>query len=356
MSSPVGDWLLFRIEPLRLFDFSRWTRKINKRNLVRKLIMKTSFLSSLALAAAALMGTQSPSQATLTIVETWITDPGATVKGVWEQVETYYETFFATSYTGETWVVELDWKTLSGGIAEGGWTGTLLKGSDISAYSGSLTDRIFPDAFYVPTLANHLARQEVNTGTTVQMAFDSTTAWDFSTNSTGSGLENFYITAIHELGHGLGFLSNDLPAGGWADNEPLAFDFFLGLGTDGTQPLFGMSNSELASAFVSDNVYWTGDMGNSANNGNPVKIYAPDPYESGSSMSHIDYSVDTTRSLIMFPTDSGMPAFYSYTPLELGMFGDIGYSIVPEPSAIVLLLAGLAVVVLMRRVRSGVVH
>lgn len=304
-------------------------------------------MSVIALAAANLLILSSLSHAALTITETWENDPGDTVKGVWSSVESYYVGLFANSYDGQTWVVDLDWKNLSGGIAEGGPLGGWSLGSDLKNYSGAQVDKIQDAAYYVSTLSNQLASQTVVSGATMQIAFGSNVDWDYSTSSTASGKENFYTTAIHEIAHGLGFISNDKSSGGWASPGPGIFDFYLGLGTTGTQSLVGMSDSELASAFVSENVYWTGTQGNTGNDGNPIKIYAPSPYEDGSSMSHIDPSVDSTRSLIMYPADSGQPAYYSYTPMEIGMFADMGYTVVPEPTSFVLLLSALAVFVLL---------
>ncbi|MEI6035383.1 MAG: hypothetical protein WCS65_14025 [Verrucomicrobiae bacterium] len=128
---------------------------------------------------------------------------------------------------------------------------------------------------------------------------------------------------------------------GWTSPGPLVFDYYLGLGTGGSDPLIGKSDPALQAAFISNNVYWTGLNGNEAL-GSPIKIYAPLAYSDGSSMSHLDFSVNLAQSLLMYPSDApGLPLAYSYSGLELGMWKDMGYDVVPEPATIVfVLLAG----------------
>lgn len=286
--------------------------------------------------------------ATITINETWVNDPGADAKTAWAAVETYYQNVFSSSYASETWNIRLDWTELSGsGIAEGGPSGNQTLGSVLKAQGNATTSLIHDNVYYVSTLANHLVKSSFIAGENMSISFSSNSTkvtWDYSTTSTANGTESFYATAIHEVAHGLGFISGEngaAPSGaGWTSPGPLIFDYYLGLGTSGSDPLIGKTDAELQAAFISNNVYWTGPNGNAAL-GSPIKIHAPTTYSPGSSMSHLDFSIDMTQSLLMYPNDSGNPPLYSYAPLEIGMWNDMGYTVVPEPSAIVLvLLAG----------------
>ena len=281
----------------------------------------------------------SSANATITINETWVTDPGVNAKNAWAAVETYYQTAFSSSYATETWNITLDWKTLGGGIAQGGPRGAFTLGSDLKLQPGATTARIHDKVYYESALANHLANSAFVSGENMSVSFNNTTNWDYSTSSTANGTESFYATAIHEIAHGLGFISNDAgAAGGWVDDKPYVFDYYLGLGTTGTDLLIEKTTEQLAAAFVSNNVYWTGTNGNTAL-GSPAKIYAPSPtYQSGSSMSHLDFSINPSLSLLMYPSDApGLPLAYSYSALELGMWKDMGYDVVPEPATIVFL-------------------
>ena len=289
----------------------------------------------LALNLLALCLLASAANATITINEKWAHTPTPGALAAWAAVESYYQNVFSSSYANETWNISLDWKPLSGGIAEGGPSGDITLGSVLKAQPGALADRIQDNVYYESALANHLTKETYVSGENMSVAFNSTVAWDYSTNSTASDKESFFTTAIHELAHGLGFISHDNgTAGGWVDDQPYVFDYYLGLGKTAPVSLIGKTNQQLAAAFVSNNVYWTGSNGTTAF-GSPIKIYSPNPYEDGSSMSHLDYSVDTTQSLLMYPADSGKPALYSYTPLELGMWEDMGYDVGTTPVVVI---------------------
>lgn len=289
--------------------------------------------------------------AALTINTTWVNDPGTDVKSTWSSVVSYYQATFSESFSGETWNVTLDWKPLSGGIAQGGPTGGAL-GSLIATNTGAMTERIKTNVYYASALANHLAKTNYIAGENLSVAFDSNTSWDFSTSSKATNLESFYATAIHEVAHGLGFISADVKTGGWdSGTGPRIFDYYLGLGSSSPVSLIGMTDAELAAAFVSNNVFWTGSNAIAGHGGNPVQIYAPSPtYQDGSSMSHLDYTVDTNTSLLMYPADAeNLPLAYSYSATEIGMWKDMGYDVVPEPGTIWLLLLGAGVLWKARR-------
>jgi len=313
--------------------------------------MKTNRSLFLIVVTALYLYGQASLQAALLFSVNWVTDPGNDARSTWNSVESYYQSVFSNSYSGETWTIQLDWQPLSS-AAQGGPLGNNTLGSTLRSYGGALTDRIADNAYYVPTLANHLAGQTVVSGATVTITFSSNTTWDYSTTSVDSDKESFYTTAVHELAHGLGFISNDVSTGGWTDNQPGIFDYNLGLGATDPQALFDMTTEQLASAFVSDNVYWTGSSGNEGNGGNAVKIFAPTTYSDGSSMSHIDPSVVLSQSLIMYPAEEvGRTVNFTYSAMELGMFRDMGYDVVPEPRtwALLGLAFGFGCTVLIRR-------
>ena len=280
--------------------------------------------------------------ATLTINTTWTNDPGTEVKSVWSAVVSYYQGVFSDSYSGETWTITCDWKPLSGPIAQGGPTGGAL-GSLVASQPGAITGRIQNNVYYASALANHLAKTTLLTGENLDVTFNSGTNWDFSISSKASDKESFYATAIHEVAHGLGFISADVATGGWSSSTgPKVFDYYLGLGSSSPTPLIEMSDAALAAAFVSNNVYWTGANGIAGHGGTPVQIYAPSPtYQDGSSMSHLDFTVNPSTSLLMYPSDAAsLPLAFSYSATELGIWKDMGYDIVPEPCTIWLLLLG----------------
>lgn len=74
----------------------------------------------------------------------------------------------------------------------------------------------FPNTLYVSTLANQMAGSEVNVGEyDMDIYFNLATPYYFGTNKPNSSSIDFISTAMHEIGHGLGFYSDGyVDAGG----------------------------------------------------------------------------------------------------------------------------------------------
>lgn len=113
-----------------------------------------------------------------------------------------------------------------------------------------------------------------------------------------AGTISFYDTVLHEIGHGLGFLSLTSQNG----------TYFLGVNDTFSNQLFdvsqnkawrNMSNAERAASSVNTgSLVWNGanvtngtpDL-NSGKNGNRVRMFAPRPFQGGSSVSHWDIAL-----------------------------------------------------------------
>lgn len=145
---------------------------------------------------------------------------------------------------------------------------------------------------------------------------------------------DFRTTVLHELGHGLGFVDMINSATG---------EFFKVDSTDTPRPdiysrqlaqspdsnpasktdLTAMTDSQRLSAITSNQLYWKGSQVLSVRSNAMVKMYAPSPYVSGSSVSHWD----TTNSpdLLMEPILTGAK---SDVDLTREAFLDLGYTFV----------------------------
>jgi len=250
----------------------------------------------------------------------------------------YYEGILSGSYAGETVTIDATWNNIGMGdttasARPAGWiSGASLVGMSVTT-NGIITNA---NAVYANAAANQVAGKAVTNGISIIMRAYAPINWDWSTTTTAYGASefrvvNFYTTLIHEIGHGLGFdpRINQDGTGAYISNEPSGFGTFqtLGVGTNSTNYLVNMTEDERSNSIKSDNIYFNGP--NATNlYGGPGKIFSPTNYLPGSSMSHLDYSVDTNRRLLMYPS-SGPYKLENimYSPLELGIFEDMGYSL-----------------------------
>ena len=152
---------------------------------------------------------------------------------------------------------------------------------------------------------------------------------------------DFYSTALHEIGHGLGFtstldVSNGTGSYGFSPALPykLDFDRFVTRGVSGTADVVALPNrsSELAAALTSRNLYWRGSKAVAAHGGRRPKLFAPSPYLDGSSVAHLDEDAYPTGTANALMTPSGEPGEQNRDvgDVALGMLADIGWS-VPVP-------------------------
>jgi len=191
--------------------------------------------------------------------------------------------------------------------------------------------------------------------------------WD-TTDSVTSGFD-LKSTAMHELLHSFGFLSN-------TEQDPSAntnwaiFDQYLTTNAGIGSLLINSSTYEWQGggsvttgggtppAFATGGIYFSGANALAANGGSPIPIYSPTAYEVGSSGSHTadNYFDATTAALLLMnsASDTGQ-GIRTLSAIELGILKDIGYSLssVPEPSTYALIfgMGSLLVVVVRRRRR-----
>lgn len=161
-------------------------------------------------------------------------------------------------------------------------------------------------------------------------AFPSTWYYGLDGNPPGNQID-FVSVVLHELGHGLGFLTFvNLSTG----EKFLGRDdaYMVNLEHHGASPADypSMSNAQrLAASTDTGNLHWTGANVRAASSvlstgatGDHVQMYAPNPAEPGSSVSH--WSTAATPNQLMEPIITGV----THTPvLELPLFQDIGWTL-----------------------------
>lgn len=212
--------------------------------------------------------------------------------------------------------------------------------------------RNFPGArevntYYPLALAEKLAGRELNSinEDDIFCRFNSKMPWYYGTSSSVPlGTFDFTSIVLHELGHGLGFVASMRVSGqqgfyGFGTPFKAIYDSFLQTGEAKSLSdtlNFRNPSNVLRNALVSEDVFFVGPNTKSDVKEEKVLIYAPNPWESGSSISHLDddkYGNGRINSL-MTPTASLREKNLNPGPLVMKMFQDMGWkstSIVHDP-------------------------
>jgi len=151
--------------------------------------------------------------------------------------------------------------------------------------------------------------------------------WYYGTDRNAGSDIDFVSVVLHELGHGLGFFDTiDEANGQWRYGSPDVYG--LNLIRPDVGQFSAMSDAERLDAIDSKDVLWNG-ANVVATNGSAARIYAPSPYETGSSISHWDISLGSEL----------MEPFYT-TPnhdagLAIDALRDIGWTVDSTPTTTV---------------------
>ncbi|WP_431238651.1 Ig-like domain-containing protein [Mycolicibacterium aichiense] len=189
-------------------------------------------------------------------------------------------------------------------------------------------------------------------------AADGTIDWNFGYgwgyfSTVPGGSYDFQSTAMHELLHTYGFLSvvDSAASGNNAGPNWTTFDKFM-VDKNGNSVFFGPDGTTFNTAYnpnltggVSNGMYFGGANAMAANGGNPVPLYSPNPWESGSSMSHLndDYYTGANEKLMNASSDTGL-GVRTLSPIEIGIMKDLGYTMVSASPTVAVLFIGLMLV------------
>jgi hypothetical protein len=203
--------------------------------------------------------------------------------------------------------------------------GSARPGGYFAGFSGA------PDSslWYPSALANALAGKDLDLRN-AEMLINVNSRGSWNRRGDGAPTTREYdlkSVFIHEMGHGLGFLSGD------------SYDSYLGFGSieqptpfnayaqtpDGRRLADLPSPSlELGKALRSSLV-WSGAQGIAANGGVKPVLYTPSTYEDGSSISHLDEKTyaDSPLDRVMTPNLDAGEVFAGPGPLLLAMMADM---------------------------------
>jgi hypothetical protein len=223
-------------------------------------------------------------------------------------------------------VIEATWEDIPGNTL--GFAGATGYFDNIPGEDG--------DVFFPSALADKLAGFDQSGGQPdIECSFDSGTDWYFGTDGNPPFNQyDFVSVVLHELGHGLGvagsaFADNGLGfIGFFSTYSPASYDLYVSNG-GGTPILnFGDGTSALADQLESNDLFWTGANAVANNAGINPRMYAPNPFEGGSSYSHLDENTYTAGNLnsLMTPSISNGEAIHDPGPIIMGLLEDIGWT------------------------------
>jgi hypothetical protein len=233
--------------------------------------------------------------------------------------------------------------------------------------------------WYCQALANSLAGTHLNPGTAdISAQFNSNLngdpgclggiGWYYGYDQNPAGDIDFVSVVFHEICHGLGFqtfmASNGALFNGYDDQYEIFLEHHFA-----TPPDYpSMTDAQRAAGNIGDpNLHWLGPIVNALApsiltggiaNGH-VRMYGPNPYESGSSVSH--WSTVCTPNLVMEPSYTGPN---HDATMEIALFEEIGWGIIeqsePVPAAsnwglvaVLLLVLATGAFLLIRRSRAS---
>ena len=186
-----------------------------------------------------------------------------------------------------------------------------------------------PSLWYTSALANSLAGKDLDKANP-EMIIQVNSGASWNTRGDGSPSNNEYdleSVFLHEIAHGLGFLSNDSYDsfyGVASLDQPTPYDAYAQTADGRRLADLPSPSLELGQALTTSLV-WAGPFGIAANNGVKPKLYTPSRYESGSSTSHLDEATFSKTGLdsVMTPNLDPGEIFKEPGPLLLAMMEDM---------------------------------
>jgi hypothetical protein len=237
-------------------------------------------------------------------------------------------------------IIEVDayWRTdMSPGVLATGRAGELWV---------NFPYRPLENVFFAVALANEYAGMDLNPGEAeIVVSFNATVSWYTGLDGQTPATDRDLLTAaLHEICHGLGFsgsfnwdngqggdeCTGTLGDGCWGlDYDgtalPEMYDRFLENGS-GQRLITAFANPSqaLGDQLVGDDLFFNGGAASAANGGSPPQLFAPFPWDEGSSSAHLrDATFDgTPHALMTHALARGESAHHPGT-IVMGMLQDM---------------------------------
>lgn len=218
--------------------------------------------------------------------------------------------------------IQARWVALSPGV---------LGSANYTAAYANFTGAQRLNVFYPVAIAEKITGRELNDeGPDIFANFSSTFSWHFDPDDTNIPPGKYDLTTVvlHEIGHGLGFSGTFTTSNGQGrfgllgTGVPIVYDVFLQNGS--TQNLiqtFASPSLGLNNQLTSNSLFFDGNSGTN-------KIYAPNPFNGGSSISHLDEATfNGTDSALMTPQVASQERIHN-PGLAKNILEDLGWNMV----------------------------
>ena len=253
----------------------------------------------------------------------------------------------ASLNSGLTITIRTSWEAL-GCTAT---TATLASANPVSVRQ-NFPNALFSNTWYPAALANALSGTDSSANPEITARFNinlgktgclDTRPWYYGLDGNhGAGIDMVTV-ALHEFAHGLGFTTfTDPETGAFFNGTPSIWDRFLLDNSTGILWLNMSATERVASAINTGHLVWSGQqvitsvpgvLVGGADPSNRVLMYAPNPFDGGSSVAHFDRSA--SPNILMEPIISN-DLDHSVSPpgdLTLPLLRDIGWnSAIAAPS------------------------
>lgn len=191
--------------------------------------------------------------------------------------------------------------------------------------------------FYNAPLAEKLLKTDLNAPSSpdIYAYFNKKATWYFGTDgNTPSGQFDFVTVVLHELCHGLGFLGSmtvtDDQLGIWSygSHYPFAYDQFIYNGNNEqiiNTRTFPNPSALLYQQLTGSDLYFDGPV-LKYNTKSNASLYAPNKYDSGSSIDHLSKIYDNTENSLMTPGIKTASSIHNPGLITMSIMDDIGWS------------------------------
>lgn len=221
--------------------------------------------------------------------------------------------------------VSADFATLGAGVlAQAGPI------NQVTNFPGALEE----DVIYPIALANSLAGVDLIPGNNdLTVSLGDSINWYFGTDgNTPAGQFDFVTVALHEIGHGLGFLANrNVNGAGEGTLRPTGlpsiFSLFF-INGDGDRLLdLADPSVELGNVITGGDVFVDGTFAVNGLDGNLPEIFAPATFAGGSSLSHWDEATFPAGdpNALMTPAAGQAESNFNIGDITRGHFRDMGW-------------------------------